>query len=64
MIYSLENENAACSTKIFHSSLVSSCAYSRSLDLAYRWFDFSIARYLSFVYSSISFSFFFLDGGQ
>lgn len=33
MIYSLENENAARSTKIFHSSLVSSCAYSRSLDL-------------------------------
>lgn len=64
MIYSLENENAARSTKIFHSSLVSSCAYSRSLDLAYRWFDFSIARYLSFVYSSISFSFSFLDGGQ
>lgn len=64
MIYSLENENAARSTKIFHSSLVSSCAYSRSLDLAYRWFDFSIARYLSFVYSSISVSFSFLDGGQ
>lgn len=64
MIYSLENENAARSTKIFHSSLVSSCAYSRSLDLAYRWFDFSIARYLSFVYSFISFSFSFLDGGQ
>lgn len=64
MIYSLENENAARSTKIFHSSLVSSCAYSRSLDLAYRWFDFSIARYLSFVYSSISLFFSFLDGGQ